>query len=146
MCSRQKSLEFFLSAQHWMDAFPPPREQYYQRLYGYLKTQLSAPQTIALQTAAAQVATSPMATRPVSSVGAESHQFGAAELPHIEAQLAGYIGPVARHLVKRAALGANGVEELIARLTAELVTESDRCAFARRCRQIPGSRDLVLDP
>src|SRR5271156_3706484 len=34
-----KSLEFFLSAQHWMDAFPPPREPHYARLCAYLKAQ-----------------------------------------------------------------------------------------------------------
>src|ERR1700692_1313363 len=37
-----KSLEFFLSAQHWMDAFPPPLEPHYARLCTYLKTQLIA--------------------------------------------------------------------------------------------------------
>src|ERR1700721_3572110 len=37
-----KSLEFFLSAQHWMDAFPPPREPHYARLCDYLKAQLSS--------------------------------------------------------------------------------------------------------
>src|SRR6202142_4327190 len=35
-----KSLEFFLSAQHWMDAFPAPREPHYQRLCSYMKSQL----------------------------------------------------------------------------------------------------------
>ncbi len=35
-----KSLEYFLSAQHWMDAFPPPREPHYARLCAYLKSQL----------------------------------------------------------------------------------------------------------
>src|SRR5580698_1331454 len=33
-----KSLEFFLSAQHWMDAFPPPRADHYRRLAKYLST------------------------------------------------------------------------------------------------------------
>ncbi len=38
-----KSLEFFLSTQHWMDAFPPPREPHYARLCAYLlKTQAAA--------------------------------------------------------------------------------------------------------
>src|ERR1700686_4199781 len=37
-----KSLEFFLSAQHWMDAFPPPRQPHYARLCTYLKTQFAA--------------------------------------------------------------------------------------------------------
>src|ERR1700721_503515 len=37
-----KSLEFFLSAQHWMDAFQPPRDPHYARLCAYLKTNLAA--------------------------------------------------------------------------------------------------------
>src|ERR1700683_5135956 len=36
-----KSLEYFLSSQHWMDAFVPPREPHYARLCAYLKTQLA---------------------------------------------------------------------------------------------------------
>src|SRR5450432_2320820 len=35
-----KSLEYFLSAQHWLDAFPPPREPHYARLCDYLRAQL----------------------------------------------------------------------------------------------------------
>jgi hypothetical protein len=35
-----KSLEYYLRAQHSMDAFPPPRARYYARLSKYLKLQL----------------------------------------------------------------------------------------------------------
>ena len=59
----------------------------------------------------------------------------AAELRHMEAQLAGYIGPLAKHLVKRAALRANDLDGLVAGLAAELDAESDRRAFMERCRQ-----------
>src|ERR1700680_860027 len=51
-----KSLEFFLSAQHWMDAFPPPRHPHYARLCAYLKTQLAAeaaPRSLPAHTTAA---------------------------------------------------------------------------------------------
>src|ERR1700722_4798417 len=87
-----KSLEFFLSAQHWMDAFPPPREPYYARLCAYLKTQL-----------AAEALLPPIAAAATGAVSAGSHSFDAAKLHHIERQLAGYIGPLAKHLVKSAA-------------------------------------------
>src|SRR5258708_8049296 len=40
-----KSLEFFLSAQHWMDAFPPPRDPHYPPLCPPLKPQ-SAPEQL----------------------------------------------------------------------------------------------------
>jgi hypothetical protein len=107
-----KSLEYFLSAQHWMDAFPPPMEPHYARLCAYLKTQLG------LQT-----------VPPVSA-----QLFDPADMRRIERQLAGYIGPVAKHLVKQAALRAAGMDDLLGRLAMELDTESERREFTRRCR------------
>ncbi|SRR6266851_3169413 len=117
-----KSLEFFLSAQHWMDAFPPPREPHYARLCTYLKTQLTSEPS--------QQALPP--TRIVS--GATTHAFDAAQLQHIERQLAGYIGPLAKHLVKTAASRAAGVDDLVDRLATELDSESERRMFTQRCR------------
>ena len=108
-----KSLEYFLSAQHWMDAFPPPREAHYARLCAYLKTQLNG-----------------LKTPPAPGAAF----FEPAEVLHIERQLAGYLGPVAKYLVQQAALRATGVDDLVARLAIELDTESERREFARRCR------------
>jgi hypothetical protein len=112
-----KSLEYFLSAQHWMDAFPPPLEPHYARLCAYLKTQLG------LQTL-------PAAGAPP----ANPQLFDPTDVRHIERQLASYVGPVAKHLVKQAALRAAGVDDLVARLALELDTESERREFTRRCR------------
>jgi TIR domain len=109
-----KSLEFFLSTQHWMDAFPPPREPHYARLCNYLKSQL--------------------ASQPIAAAG--PRQFDAAELKFIERQLAGYLGPVAKHLVKTAAVRAAAVEDLVGRLAAELDTESERFEFMQRCKAL----------
>ena len=117
-----KSLEFFLSAQHWMDAFPPPREPHYARLCDYLKAQLSS-----------EPLQRPSAANTAASLSVV-HHFDAAQLRYIERCLAGYIGPLAKHLVKSAAGRAAGIEDLIARLAAELETESDRYEFSRRCR------------
>jgi hypothetical protein len=118
-----KSLEFFLSAQHWMDAFQPPREAHYARLCAYVKAQLSsAPAQRPVQTSAA-------------AAGPSSQHFDAAQLRYIERCLAGYIGPLARHLVKSAVARAAGTEDLIAHLAVELETESDRYEFLRRCRR-----------
>jgi len=117
-----KSLEFFLSAQHWLDAFPPPLEAHYRRLASYLSAQIGLP---AIPTA-----------EPLSA-GAQAQR--SRELAHIEAQLASYIGPLARFLVKREAQRASGIEELIARLSSELEAESDRIRFAQGCRLPPGA-------
>lgn len=124
-----KSLEFFLSAQHWMDAFPPPREAHYQRLAAYLSAQLAA-------------APAPVAARagllPEPPASARE-RFSSRDLAHIEAELASYIGPLARFLVKREAQRAVQSEELIARLAEELEAETDRTTFALRCRHLPGA-------
>jgi hypothetical protein len=117
-----RSLEFFLSAQHWMDAFPPPRGPHYARLCNYLKTQL-----------AAESARPAFPTLAVAA-GAIAHAFDCAELLHFERQLAGYIGPLAKHLVKIAASSAAGVDDLVGRLAMELDTESERREFTQQCR------------
>jgi hypothetical protein len=117
-----KSLEFFLSAQHWMDAFPPPREPHYARLCAYLKGQLSGEPALQAAAPAANLS------------GARAHAFDAAELQHIERQLAGYIGPLARHLVKTAASRAAAVDDLVGRLATELDSETERREFTQQCR------------
>jgi serine/threonine-protein kinase len=66
---------------------------------------------------------------------AHAHAFDAAQLQHIERQLAAYIGPLAKHLVKTAALSAAGPDDLLERLAAELDTETERREFASRCRR-----------
>jgi hypothetical protein len=129
-----KSLEFFLSAQHWMDAFPPPREPHYARLCAYLKTQLAAQTQLAVQThAAAEPGLQPFPPADPAAAAA-THVFGAAELQHIERALAGYIGPVAKHLVKTAALHAAAVDDLVDRLARELDSEAERREFTQRCQ------------
>jgi TIR domain len=114
-----KSLEFFLSTQHWLDAFPPPRDAHYARLCSYLKAQLNSEPGPASAPAPAR---------------ARAPCIEPAQLLHIERQLAGYIGPVAKHLVKAAASGAAGVEDLVGRLCMELDTDSERREFTQRCR------------
>ncbi len=117
-----KSLEFFLSAQHWMDAFPPPREPHYAHLCAYLRTQL-----------AAEPSQQVLPPTTIAS-GVSTHVFDVAELQHIERQLAGYIGPLAKHLVKTASSRAADVDDLVCRLATELDSESERRKFTQQCR------------
>jgi hypothetical protein len=117
-----KSLEFFLSTQHWMDAFTAPREPHYARLCSYLKAQLGT-----------KGASAPPPTQ-TATAGGGAPTFNTAELKHIERQLAGYIGPLAAHLVRKAASAAGGLDDLVKRLAAELETEAERREFTQRCR------------
>jgi hypothetical protein len=108
-----KSLEYFLSAQHWMDAFTAPRAAHYDRLCAYLATQLG---------------------RQVAQPQTQTQILNAAELSCIERHLAQRIGPLAKHLVKTSASRASGFESLVSLLAAELDTEAERLEFAQHCR------------
>jgi len=121
-----KSLEYFLSAQHWMDAFPPPREPHYARLCAYLKAQRGQSADMAITQPAPILVSAPAAA-----------VLDPAEVLRIERLLAGYIGPIAKHLVKTAALRAATAEQLVSTVAAELETETDRHEFTRRWRTSP---------
>jgi hypothetical protein len=118
-----KSLEYFLSAQHWLDAFPPPREPHYARLVDYLRAQLGA----------AGQAPDISGTHP-TPVLQSAAPLESTEVIRIERLLAGYIGPIARHLVKTAAARVSSLEELVRHVAMELETETDRHEFTQRCR------------
>ena len=122
-----KSLEYFLSSQHWLDAFAPPREPHYERLCASLELILRAPD-------AAPGAAAPQRA-PQPPVAAPPATFGAAELARIEARLADHVGPVARVLVRRAAAYASTLDELALRLSADIGSETARLQFVRACRQ-----------
>ncbi len=56
-------------------------------------------------------------------------------LLRLESELARYIGPVARHLVNRAAVRAGSLDELLALLGGEIEPESARRAFMSAARE-----------
>lgn len=116
------SLEYFLSSQHWLDAFPPPLEPHYARLGAYLRSFLAA---------GAAAAPPP----PAAGGAAREAVPSAAALQRLELELARYIGPVARHLVNRVAARTFGLETLIGELGAEIESEADRRAFLAACRR-----------
>jgi hypothetical protein len=127
-----RSLEYFLSSQHWLDAFPPPMQPHYARLRAYLTTLLAnAPAELP---ASAPAATAAPARDAVATAAAGAAAPSAAALRRLEQELARYIGPVARHLVNRAARRASGIEALIVDLGAEIDSEADRRNFLHSSR------------
>jgi hypothetical protein len=117
-----KSLEYFLSSQHWLDAFNAPRDPHYARLCVHLRAHLgraAAPDNASTQ------------PTPVLAMPA---QLDPAEVVRAERLLAGYIGPIARHLVKTAATRASSLDQLVGQLAQELETETDRHEFTQRWR------------
>ena len=126
-----KSLEYFLSAQHWMDAFPPPLQPHIDRLCEYLEAALG-------ERAAHR---SPVEHRLPAQAGASEvvHPHGtvdAAQLRCLELELTRCIGPVAGHLVRRAARDGGSLHAIALLLAPEIDNESERRDFLEACRRI----------
>jgi hypothetical protein len=111
-----KSLEYFLSAQHWLDAFPPPLAPHYERLCRQVKNILRAS---------------------MPTAGAAPHAFGREELHVLQGKLAEYIGPLAGYLVNRAAASAADWKQLIDSLAPEIDSPTDRQHFIESSRRDP---------
>ncbi len=128
-----KSLEYFLSSQHWLDAFPPPREPYYARLCAHLRNALrtGAPNGAP---AGAQPLSAPATHGPGGSASAAvaapaSVSFQASLLQRIETALLPFVGPIAPVLIRRAAGRSASVQELLAALSGEIDSSGERTRF-----------------
>lgn len=119
-----KSLEYFLSTQHWMDAFPPPLEPHIDRLCDYLDSALGRGANRE-QSIAAQPEREPA---PAS--------IDAAHVRLLEVELARHIGPVAGHLVRRALQASTDLDALAQRLATEIDGEAERRHFLEACWHI----------
>jgi hypothetical protein len=122
------SLEYFLSTQQWLDAFPGPLEQYCDRVCARVR---------ALLQAAPGGSTGEHLVQP-SALGAA--RFSEAELRAIEGELAAQVGPVARYMVRRASARAADLAELVRLLGVEIDSEADRRAFLESCQAHTRSR------
>lgn len=130
-----KSLEYFLSAQHWLDGFPAPREPHYARLCGALHQWLGEGRAAPAAASSSRPAPPPAAA-PAPKGGTSNGPAGlpASELRDLEAKLAQIIGPIARVLVQRAAAAAANLEDFERQLIAELDSPEDQRRFLQACR------------
>jgi len=124
------SLEYFLSSQNFLDAYPPPLTPHYARLCACLNT------ILANSTGAAEPSdtTLPPAHPPHASevrplcVEAES-------LRHLEHELAAHIGPFAEYAVRHGANAASDIDALLDQLGKHIDSETARQQFVSDCRQ-----------
>ena len=124
-----KSLEYFISTQHWLDAFTLPREPHYDRLSAHISALLGAgtPGMPAPSGPAPEVESPATRGSPV---------FAPGTIQLLERNLARHVGPVARHLVKRALAGASDWDQLTQRLAAEVAADPARREFIDACRKL----------
>jgi hypothetical protein len=121
-----KSMEYFLSAQHWLDAFPPPLTLHCEQLCREVGVLLGAAPVPGVDLYAAKAASGPRQT--LRAV------FTDEELGSLQRRLAHHVGPVAGYLVKRAAATASSWTELTGQLAAEIDAAPARQAFLEGCR------------
>jgi TIR domain len=145
-----RSLEYFLSCQHWFDAFPGPPESHYERLCTHVATLLGQPvegapgaqaraqaaedraqPAVEGSSAGAAFVTS-LITQPLQAPAPRS--FTAQELQTLARRLAHHIGPMAQHLVKHAAADAPAWEDLVRQLAGEIDSQAARREFLAACR------------
>ena len=125
-----KSLEYFLSSQHWLDGFPAPREAHYERLCAHVIARLSAGDAAVSATPGAAGAA------PEHGVPIAPMILNPQQLQSLEKHLAHHIGPLAHHLVKRAAATTQDWEHLVGRLAAEIDSDPARAQFISACRML----------
>jgi hypothetical protein len=121
----ERSLEYFLSSQHWLDAFPAARASYDEALVLALRRALEPRDPSASGVHAAlgtAFASTPRVAAPV---------FSAAQLRELESRLARHLGPIAKLLVARAAARATGLDDLRRLLAAELESDHQRSEFLK---------------
>jgi hypothetical protein len=128
-----KSLEYFLSSQHWLDAFPPPFEPHYDKVVRHVSGLLgvAAPGAGA---AAAEPAPAPLAA--AGPAAAAPVVFRPEQLASLERQLAQHIGPLAQHLVRRAATRFSGWDHLVTHLAGEIDAAPARKHFIDACHSL----------
>ena len=124
-----KSLEYFLSSQHWLDAFPPPVEPHLARLTTTVTALLAAPGIAP-----------PAAAHPVTQPLKAAPGFATADLQSLERQLAQHIGPLARLLVARAAAGTADWGRLTELLAGEIDSPTARRQFLHAAQGLPRPR------
>jgi hypothetical protein len=139
-----KSMEYFLSAQHWLDAFPPPLTLHVEKLCREVGALLGVAPLPGADLYAASAVAAP-APAPVAAPPAPRQHLRAAftdeELGSLQRRLAHHVGPVAGYLVKRAAASASSWTELTAQLAGEIDAAPARQAFLEGCRAGSGSRE-----
>jgi hypothetical protein len=130
-----KSLEYFLSSQHWLDAFPPPFEPHYERVCRHVSALLNCAPAASADAAVTATHTA-LATAGAASPPATAAGFPPEQLASLERQLAQHIGPLAQHLVRRAATRFSGWDHLVTHLAGEIDAAPARKQFIDACHSL----------
>ncbi len=133
-----KSLEYFISAQHWLDAINGELDFHLGRLHECIALLLEQGAAEVSRPLPPQPAPAQPAPRPAASRGEPSFVMAPQSLAKLEKQLALVLGPIAGHLVQRRAAGAATPEALVTALALEIDDLVERKRFVARCHAALG--------
>jgi hypothetical protein len=129
-----KSLEYFISTQHWLDAFGRDLDASLAELLNGVSAVLGPRQPDAAWPAMAS-APAPIPAPGPSIIVAPALQDADLELVTLE--LARILGPIARKLVKRATIAGRSRQDVIAVVAREIDDDGERRQFLSRCGAQP---------
>jgi hypothetical protein len=122
-----KSLEYFISTQHWLDAIDGELDFHLGQLHAAIAVLLERADEQPAPAKPAPVVFAPPAPAP-SDAAIAPHV-----LAKVESLLAQVVGPIAKHLVRRCAAGAASAPALVATLSLEIDDGNERNQFIARC-------------
>lgn len=129
-----KSLEYFISTQHWLDAIEGKLDFHLGQLRDCLTVLLERPMTADKTAPAAPPPPATPIPAWIPSPTPAGPGIDSAVLARIEANFAQLIGPIARLLVRRMAPTAASPADLIERLASEIDDAVERKSFIERCK------------
>lgn len=122
-----KSLEYFISTQHWLDASSGPFDKHLDMLYSSIKALVKDTSN----------EKSTHTNEPVlEETNPRAIPFTKSELKYISVQLSNYLGPMAKIIVKNKAMQSKSLKELIDISSAELDDHIERNNFIEACMSI----------
>lgn len=124
-----KSLEYFISTQHWLDAITGDLDEHLSELCSIVSHMLKRSPAPPVDPAAVIAVES----FEESSSAASVCNVPPARLALIEKALAHELGPIAKHLVRRAMLAGPSLNQLVAVLAGEIDNAAERQRFTARC-------------
>ena len=129
-----KSLEYFVSTPHWLDAVTPPFEAHLDKLRECVQGVLDGLTVDCFPPMAPATTSAPAKSTPPAAIAMAAAAFATHDLKYIETQLASYLGPMAKLLVTQAAKKTSSLEELITLLANELKMDTEKKSFHDNCR------------
>ena len=131
-----KSLEYYMSTQHWLDAYSGSFDKHLDELYSCVKSLMDGKAATSFrENQAPKHSVSEVSTFNVPS-------FNESDLNHFSKYLANYLGPVAKFIVDKKASQSTSLKDLVTILSNELDDDRERHNFIQACQPIVSSTSL----